>query len=70
MISVSAGHIIPTPTQSVGSGWLQRESNPGPPQQMSRNLPTELPPPPPHTHTHKRDRERQTERQTDRQTET
>ena len=28
MTSVSAGHIILTPTQPVGSGWPQRESNP------------------------------------------
>ena len=31
MTSVSAGHIILTPTQPVGSGRPQRESNPGPP---------------------------------------
>ena len=43
MTSVSAGHIIVTPTQSVGSGRAQRESNPGPPHQESRALPTELP---------------------------
>ena len=47
MTSVSAGHIILTPTQPVGSGRSQRESNPGPPHQESRALPTELPPPPP-----------------------
>ena len=47
MTSVSAGHIILTPTQPVGSGRPQRESNPGPPHQESRVLPTELPPPPP-----------------------
>ena len=47
MTSVSAGHIILTPTQPVGSGRPQRESNPGPPHQESRALPTELPPPPP-----------------------
>ena len=46
MISVSAGHIILTPTQPVGSGRPQRESNPGPPHQESRALPTELPRPP------------------------
>ena len=45
MTSVSAGHIILTPTQPVGSGQSQRESNPGPPQQESRALPTELPRP-------------------------
>ena len=43
--SISAGHIILTPTQPVGSGRPQRESNPGPPQQDSRALPTELPRP-------------------------
>ena len=42
MTSVSAGHIILTPTQPVGSGRPQRESNPGPPHQESRALPTEL----------------------------
>ena len=50
MSSVSAGHIILTPTQPVGSGRLQRGSNPRPPHQESRALPTELtpsPPPPP-----------------------
>ena len=37
-----------TQTQPVGSGWPQRESNPGPPHQESHALPTELlrPPPP------------------------
>ena len=45
MTSVSAGHIILTPTQTVGSGRPQRESNPGPPHQESRALPTELPRP-------------------------
>ena len=44
--SVSAGHIILTPTQPVGSGRPQRGSNPGPPHQESRALPTELPRPP------------------------
>ena len=39
MASVSAGHIIVTPTQPVGSGRPQRESNPGPPLQESRALP-------------------------------
>ena len=42
MTFVSAGHIILTPTQPVGSGWPQRDSNPGPPHQESRALPTEL----------------------------
>ena len=46
MTSVSAGHIILTPTQPVGSGRPQQESNPGPPHQESRALPTELPHPP------------------------
>ena len=39
MTSVSAGHIILTPTQPVGSGRPQRESSPGPPHQESRALP-------------------------------
>ena len=39
MASVSAGHIILTPTQPVGSGRPQRESNPGPPHQESAELP-------------------------------
>ena len=43
LTSVSAGYIILTPTQPVGSGRPQRESNPGPPQQESRTLPTKLP---------------------------
>ena len=47
MTSVSAGHIILTPTKPVGSGRPQRESNPGPPHQESRALLTELPRPPP-----------------------
>ena len=47
MTSVSAGHIVLTPTQPVGSGRPQRESNPGPPHKESRALPTELPRPPP-----------------------
>ena len=38
-------HIILTPTQPVGSGRPQRESNPGPPHQESRAQPTELPRP-------------------------
>ena len=45
MTSVSAGHIILTPNQPVGSGRPQRESNPGPLHQESRALPTELPRP-------------------------
>ena len=43
---VSAGHIILTPTQPVGSGRPQRESNPGPHHQESCALPTKLPRPP------------------------
>ena len=43
MTSVSAGHIILTPTQPGGSGRPRRESNPGPPHQELRALPTELP---------------------------
>ena len=46
MTSISAGHIILTPTQPVGSGRPQRGSNPRPPDQESRALPTELPRPP------------------------
>ena len=46
MTSVSAGHIIPTPTQPIGSGRPQRETNPVPPHQELRALPTELPRPP------------------------
>ena len=45
MTSVYAGHIILTPTQPVRSGRPQRGSNPGPPDQESRALPTELPRP-------------------------
>ena len=40
MTSVSAGHIILTPTQPVGSGRPQRESNPGPPHQESPAIPS------------------------------
>ena len=43
MISVSAGHIILTPTQPVGSGRPQRESNPGPPHQELGALQNEVP---------------------------
>ena len=43
MTSVSAGHIILTPTQPVGSGRPQRGSTLGPPHQESHALPTELP---------------------------
>ena len=54
--SVSGGHIILALTQPVGSGRPQRESNPEPPHQESRALPTKLPPLS-HTHTlwHMRD---------------
>ena len=41
MTSVSAGHIILTPTQPEGNGRPQRESNLEPPDQESRPLPTE-----------------------------
>ena len=58
MTSVSAGHIIQTPTQPVGNGRPQRESNQGPPHQESRALPTELPRP---------ERERERERERDRE---
>ena len=47
MTSISAGHIILTPTQPVGSGRPQQELNLGPPHQESRALPTELPRPSP-----------------------
>ena len=46
MTSISAGHIILTPAQPVGSRRPQRGSNPGPPDQVSRALPTEPPRPP------------------------
>ena len=46
MTSASAGHImitiILTPTQPVGSGRSQRESNPEPPHQEAHALLTEL----------------------------
>ena len=45
MTSVSSGHIILTPNQPIGSGQPQRRSNPGPPHQESRALPTEPPRP-------------------------
>ena len=38
MTSVSASHIILTPTQPEGSGLLQWESNPGPPHQESHSI--------------------------------
>ena len=40
MTSVSAGHIILTPTQPVRSGRPQRESNPGLPHHKSCALPS------------------------------
>ena len=43
MTSISAGHIILTLTQPVGSGRPLRGSKPGPPHQESPALPTELP---------------------------
>ena len=46
MTSNSAGHIILTPTQPVGSGRPQQESNLGPPHQELHALPTELLRPP------------------------
>ena len=42
MTSVSAGHIILTPTQPVGSGWPQWGLNLAPPHQELHALPTEL----------------------------
>ena len=42
MTSVSAAHIILTPTQPVGSGRSQQESNPTPSHQELRALPIEL----------------------------
>ena len=42
MTSISAGQIILTPIQPVGSGRPQRGSNLGPPDQESRAPPTEL----------------------------
>ena len=45
MTSVSAGHIVLTSTQRVGSGSSRRESNIWPPDQESRALPSELPRP-------------------------
>ena len=45
MTSVSAGHIVLTPTKPVGSEQQQRGSNPGSPQEEMRALPTEQPRP-------------------------
>ena len=66
MTSVSAGHIILTPTQPVGSGRPLRKSNPGPPHQESRALPTELPRP--REGERQRERERETGREKVRET--
>ena len=68
--SVSAGHIILTPIQPVGRGRPQRESNPGPPHQELRALPTE----PPHPQrdlgrARETERDREKERDTERDTE-
>ena len=57
MTSVSAGHIILTLTQPVGSGRPQRKSKQGPLHQESVDLPTE-PPLPLHERERERDRER------------
>ena len=43
MTSVSAGHIILTPTQTSRE-WVPEARNPRPPHQQSRALPSELPP--------------------------
>ena len=69
MVSVSAGHIILTPTQPVGSGRPQRESNPGPPHQESRALPTKLPHPPLKGRERLGEREKETETERDRKKE-
>ena len=45
MTSISAGHIILTPTQQKGSGRPKRDSTPGPSHRESRAVPTELPRP-------------------------
>ena len=46
MTSVSASHIILTPTQPVGSRRSQWESNPGPPYQVTRSTDWATPLPP------------------------
>ena len=69
MTSISAGHIILTPTQPVGGGRPQRESNPGPPDQELRALPFELPRPHERGRERKRERERAREREQDRKRE-
>ena len=65
MTSISAGHIILTPTQPVGSGRPQRGSNPGPSDQESRALPTEPPPPPQRGAKRRTDRQSERDRQTE-----
>ena len=62
MTSVSAGHIILTQTQPVGSGRSQRESNPTSPHQESHALPTELPRLPPPCVIKKREQQRRFKR--------
>ena len=68
MTSVSAGYIILTPIQPVGSGRPQQESNPGPPHQELRALPTELPPPPPPPEERETESQRERERERERET--
>ena len=69
MTSISAGHIILTPTQPVGGGRSQRGSNPGPPDQESRALPTELPRPRGRERERERGRDVDRERERDKETE-
>ena len=69
MTSVSAGHIILTLTQPVASGRPQRKSNPRPPHQDSRALPTELPRPRQRERERERERERKREREREREKE-
>ena len=71
MTSVSAGHIILTPAQPVGSERPERESNPGPPHQESHALPIELPRPPPPQKKKKKQQQKtktKTNKQTNKQT--
>ena len=70
MTSVSAGHIIQTPTQPVGSGRPQRESNPGPPHQESRALPQSYRAPHERERERKREKKRERERKSERERET
>ena len=67
--SVSTGHIILTPTQQVGSGRPQRESNLGFPHQELSALPTELPRPPKERGERETEIETERDRETDSQTE-